>query len=168
MLRPTPTNKEVTFDEQKFIVSKTDTKGRIIYGNELFIEISGYEEQELLGSPHNILRHPDMPKLIFKLLWEYIQRGDEIFAYVKNMTKEGAYYWVHAYVTPMYDENGELTGYHSVRRKPTKESLDIIRPLYAQLLEAERRGGVDASEKLLNTILNEKKVSYGEFSLAFS
>ena len=168
MQQPTPVNREVTFDAENFIVSKTDTKGRIIYGNELFIEISGYTEQELLGSPHNILRHPDMPKVVFKLLWDYIQRGEEIFAYVKNMTKEGAYYWVHAYVTPMYDETGRCFGYHSVRRKPTPEALRIVGPLYAQLLEAEKRGGLEASEKLLNDILKEKKVTYGEFSLAFS
>ena len=152
MQQPTPVNREVTFDAENFIVSKTDTKGRIIYGNELFIEISGYTEQELLGSPHNILRHPDMPKVVFKLLWDYIQRGEEIFAYV----------------TPMYDETGRCFGYHSVRRKPTPEALRVVGPLYAQLLEAEKRGGLEASEKLLNDILKEKKVTYGEFSLAFS
>jgi len=80
-------NNEITFPEKKFIVSKTDLGGRMTYGNSLFISMSGYSEEELLGSPHNILRHPEMPKIIFKYLWDYVKRGDEIFAYVKNQTK---------------------------------------------------------------------------------
>lgn len=168
MNMPKPINKEVTFEKDSFIVSKTDTTGRIIYGNELFIHISGYSEQELLGTPHNILRHPDMPRVVFKLLWDYIQQGKEIFAYVKNMTKEGAYYWVHAYVTPMYDDSGKIVGYHSVRRKPTPEAISVIAPLYQKLLDAEQRGGIEASQRLLNDILKSQKVTYDEFALSFS
>jgi len=165
---PKPINKEVTFQKESFIVSKTDLKGRIIYGNELFIQISGYSEEELLGAPHNILRHPDMPRTVFKLLWEHVEQGKEIFAYVKNLTKQGAFYWVHAYVTPMYDERGAIIGYHSVRRKPTAEALRVIDPLYKKLLEAEKRGGIDAGKKLLDETLKSQKVTYDEFSLSFS
>lgn len=161
--------KEVFFEEDEFIISKTDLKGRITYGNALFIKISGYSEDELLGSPHNILRHPSMPRVIFKTLWNQIQAGKEIFAYVINQTKDGAYYWVFAQVTPSFDDTGNLIGYHSVRRRPKKSSLDTIIPLYKELLEAEKVGGqagLDASQKLLNNKLHLLGKNYDQFILA--
>ncbi len=165
MSRPQPTATERALKEDDFIVSKTDLKGRIIYGNKIFIKISGYSEKELLNKPHSILRHPDMPKVIFKLLWERVQSGREIFAYVKNLCKDGAYYWVFANVTVTYDDKGNPRDYHSVRRKPKDSALEIIKPLYAELLEEERRGGMEASIQLLDKILNEKGVGYDEFIL---
>ncbi len=156
-------NSEVTFSDKKFIVSKTDLKGKITYGNALFLSISGYQESELIGAPHNILRHPDMPKLIFKLLWDYIQNGKEIFAYVKNKTKQGDYYWVYAHVTASLDNNGKIIGYHSVRRRPKPEALKTIIPLYSALLAAERSGGMAASQKLLDTQLAQLGKTYDEF-----
>lgn len=158
---------EVLFSENEFIVSKTDLGGRITYGNALFIEISGYSETELLGAPHKILRNPEMPALIFKLLWETIKQGEEIFAYVINLTKHGDYYWVFAHVTPSIDNNGKIIGYHSVRRKPTDEALKIIKPLYADLLRNEKIGGINASQKYLETILKHKGLPYEEFILSF-
>ena len=101
---------ELSFNENEIIVSKTDLKGRITYGNEVFIKLSGYEERELLGKPHNIVRHPQMPKCIFKLLWERIQSGEEIFAYVVNQAKNGDHYWVFANVTTSFDNNGKIIG----------------------------------------------------------
>ena len=117
---------EVVFSEDEFIISKTNLNGKITYGNEHFINISGYSEAELLDAPHNILRHPDMPRIIFKLLWEYIAKGEEIFAYVKNLNKRGKYYWVFAHVTPSFDDFGKIIGYHSVRRKPKQSSIDTV------------------------------------------
>ncbi|BBG65460.1 putative signal-transduction sensor protein [Hydrogenimonas sp.] len=166
MKRPQPNTTERTLREDDFIVSKTDLKGRIIYGNKMFIKISGYNEEELLGKPHSILRHPDMPKAIFKLLWDRVQSGEEIFAYVKNLCKDGAYYWVLANVTVTKDSSGNARDYHSVRRKPSEKALSVIKPLYAQLLEEERRGGMEASSKLLEKILKEKGVGYDEFVLS--
>lgn len=160
-------NQEVTFDEKEFIVSKTDLKSRITYGNSLFTKISGYQENELLGSAHNILRHPDMPKLVFKLLWDRVQSGEEIFAYVKNKTKQNDFYWVLAHVTPSYDDRGSIIGYHSVRRKPTPEALTVIAPLYQNLLSAEKSGGVQASQQLLESTLQSKGLSYDEFIHSF-
>ncbi|WP_457598671.1 PAS domain-containing protein [Hydrogenimonas sp.] len=165
MRRPDPTSVERSLKEDDFIVSKTDLKGRIIYGNKMFIELSGYTEEELLNKPHSILRHPDMPKVIFKLLWNRIQNGQEIFAYVKNLCKDGAYYWVFANVTVTKDMNGNARDYHSVRRKPHPKALETIKPLYAKLLDEERSGGLEASERLLNSILQEKGVGYDEFIL---
>ncbi|WP_457592645.1 PAS domain-containing protein [Hydrogenimonas sp.] len=165
MTRPQPRATERTLKEDDFIVSKTDLKGRIIYGNKTFIKISGYSEEELLNKPHSILRHPDMPKAIFKLLWERVQNGKEIFAYVKNLCKDGAYYWVLANVTVTFDSNGKPRDYHSVRRKPTEKALETIKPLYEKLLAEEKRGGMEASEQLLKKILKEKGVGYDEFVL---
>ncbi len=166
MRRPDPTSVERSLKEDDFIVSKTDLKGRIIYGNKMFIELSGYSEEELLNKPHSILRHPDMPKAIFKLLWSRIQEGKEIFAYVKNLCKDGAYYWVFANVTVTRDVHGNTRDYHSVRRKPSQRALETIKPLYEKLLQEERSGGVEASERLLEKILNEKGVGYDEFVLS--
>ena len=159
----TPNNKEKILSQDEFIVSKTDTKGKILYGNKVFIKISGYEEKELLGKPHSILRHPDMPKAVFKLLWDRIQNKKEIFAYVKNLAKDGSYYWVFANVTVTLDKNGNVIDYHSVRRKPSAKAMQVIPGLYAQLLQEEKRAGMDASIKLLEKTLNDKGIRYDDF-----
>ena len=159
---------EITFSEDMFIVSKTDIKGNITYGNETFIEISGYSEEELIGAPHNILRHKDMPKVVFKLLWDKIQAGEEIFAYVKNKAKSGKFYWVHAYVTPTFStKNNKIIGYHSVRRSPNEEAIKVIAPVYAKMLQAEKRGGMEASAKILNDTLQSLGVTYEQFILSY-
>ena len=146
-----------------FLVSKTDTKGRITYCNIPFIRIVGAKVDELIGKPHNVVRHPDMPRVVFKILWEHIKNKREVFAYVKNKSFDGSYYWVFANVTASLDENGSVIGYYSVRRKPNPKALEIIIPLYKQLLDAEKSGGIDASSKLLDSILSSKKVDYDEF-----
>ena len=158
-----PNNNEKHLSADEFIVSKTDKSGKLIYGNKIFIKISGYSENELLGQPHSILRHPDMPKIIFKYLWDRVKEKKEIFAYVKNLCKDGSYYWVLANVTVTLDGNDNVIDLHSVRRKPSSKSMQIIPDLYKQLLASERSGGMQASEKLLNTILNEKGESYDDF-----
>lgn len=159
-------NQELTFAEEEFIVSKTDLQGKITYGNSLFIQMSGYSELELIDQPHKILRHPDMPSVVFKLLWSRIKDGKEIFAYVKNKTKDGDYYWVFAHVTPSFDSNRKISNYHSVRRKPSQKALDIIKPLYSSLLQKERSGGINAAEEALNQLLKDKGLSYDEFILS--
>lgn len=153
---------EIQMKSGEFIVSKTDLKGNITYGNETFIQMSGYEENELLNAPHNILRHEDMPKAVFKLLWERIQEPEGIYAYVKNKTKNGDYYWVFAYVTPSFDPRGNKIGYYSVRRRPAHNAIALIEPLYRELIQSERAGGVSASQSRLNAILNEKGVTYDQ------
>lgn len=166
MSKLVPTQNERVFDASEIIVSKTDTRGHIIYGNDLFIELSGYSERELLGAPHNIIRHPDMPRVIFKLLWEHIQKGDEINAYVKNLSKDGSYYWVLANVTPSFDQNNKIIGFYSVRRKPTQEAIATISALYKKLVEIEKSNGMKASEQYIQEILNKQGVSYEEFVLS--
>ena len=166
----TPTSVERVMREDDFIVSKTDLKGLITYGNRTFIEFSGYEESELLGVQHNIIRHPDMPRGVFKLLWDTIQGGRECFAYVKNLSKDGGFYWVFANVTPSYDLSGNPIGYFSVRRKPKESALKLISDVYRTMLEAEQKAGakdaIAASSKLLNGLLAERNTSYEEFILA--
>ena len=152
--------------ENDFIVSKTDTKSRLTYVNKIFMDLAEYTEEELLGKPHNIVRHPDMPKADFKLLWDRIQNKEEIFAYVVNKTKNGNDYWVLANVTASLDVRGNIIGYYSVRRKPNPAALEIIKPLYAKMLQAERTGGVSAGEKVLNDALFEEGVSYDEFIIS--
>lgn len=163
----TETQDELRFDDSLFIVSKTDLKGNITYANDLFIDISGYSEKELIGAPHNILRHKDMPRAIFKLLWDRIQAGQEIFAYVKNRAKSGKFYWVHAYVTPAFDTNDKIVGYHSVRRSPNPQAIAVIEPLYAKMLQAEKSGGMQAAMTLLENTLSQLKVSYDAFILSY-
>ncbi len=151
---------------EDFIVSKTDLKGKIIYGNKIFINISGYRESELLHQPHSILRHPDMPKIIFKFLWDRIQNKEEIFAYVKNLCKDGSYYWVFANVTATLDAKGQIRDFHSVRRRPSEKAFAVIPELYRQLLAAEKSGGIESSRQLLENVLNDKGVSYDAFILS--
>jgi PAS domain S-box-containing protein len=157
---------ELTFGEHELIVSKTDTNGKIIYGNELFLRLAGYEEQEIIGAPHNIVRHPDMPKLIFKFLWDAIKSSHEVNAYVVNQAKNGDFYWVYANVTPSYDESGRITGYYSVRRKPSQKALAQIIPLYKRLVNAERSGGIGQSQKILDELLKNHGGRYDKFILS--
>ena len=166
----TPTAVERVMREDDFIVSMTDPKGRITYGHRIFIEFSGYSEQELLGTQHNIICHPDMPRAVFKLLWDKISNKEECFAYVKNMSKDGGFYWVFTNVTPTFDPAGNITGYFSVRRKPKLSGIEAVTPLYAAMLEAEQKAGpanaIEASGKLLADVLKQKGLSYDELVLA--
>ena len=145
-----------------FLVSKTDTKGKITYGNIPFAQIVGAKGNELIGKPHNIVRHPDMPRVVFKILWEYVKNKKEVFAYVKNKSLDGSFYWVFANVTASLDQSGNIIGYYSVRRKPNPKALEVIIPLYRQLLEAEKSGGLEASSRLLESVLQKKNKSYDE------
>lgn len=158
-----PTGREISLGDNDFIVSKTDTRGKITYANQVFIRMSGYAEKELLGQPHNVIRHPNMPRCVFRLLWKTIMEKRECFAYVVNLSKDGSHYWVAAHVTPELNGN-EHVGYISVRRKPKPGVVQsVVEPLYAQLLQAERTGNMEAGERLLNQILTAKGVSYDAF-----
>jgi PAS domain S-box-containing protein len=165
-----PTQRERVMRENDFIVSKTDTKGIITYCNPIFIEFSGYTEAELLGSQHNIVRHPDMPRAAFKLVWDTIQSGQEVFAYVKNMSKDGGYYWVFTHVTPDFGQQGNIVGYTSVRRCPKRTAVEAITPVYQQMVAAEKAAGardaIAAGTKLLVDLLNTTGKTYEE--LVFS
>ena len=165
-----PTQKERVMREDDFLVSKTDLKGRIEYGNRIFMEFSGYSEAELLGTQHNIIRHPDMPRGVFKFLWDTLASKQECFAYVKNMSKDGGFYWVFANVTPSFNARGEVVGYFSVRRKPRASAIAVVTGLYKLMLEEEKKVGSKdacaASLTLLTDILKQKGMSYESFILS--
>lgn len=166
-----PTDHERFFDRNDIIVSKTDTKGRLTYVNRIFMAISDYDEAELLGKPHSIIRHPDMPRAIYKLMWERLQAGHEIFAYVKNLASDGGYYWTLAHVTPSFGAGGEITGYHSNRRVPDRRIVtETITPLYHTLRsiedgEQDRRAGLAKSSAHLAAMLKGKGIDYDEYIL---
>lgn len=162
-----PTANERFFKENQIIVSKTDLRGRISYVNDVFLEVSGFTEQELLGKPHSIIRHPDMPRAIFKLFWETLESGNEIFAYVKNICKSGDYYWVLAHATPTVGD-GAVVGYHSSRRVPERSAVKTIEALYQVLLNEEGkhsdpRRGLDASYEILTDLLARTSKPYDEY-----
>jgi len=165
-----PNSRERVMREDDFIVSKTDLKGRITYGNRIFIEYSGYTEAELLGQQHNIVRHPEMPRAVFKLLWDNIAQKKEVFAYVKNMARDGSFYWVFANITASLDAAGNIVGYYSVRRKPRASGIAAVTPLYQAMLAAEQRAGardaIAAGTQVLVDLLTEKRMSYDELVLA--
>ncbi|MDD5028877.1 MAG: PAS domain-containing protein [Rhodoferax sp.] len=165
-----PTQHERLMRDDDFIVSKTDLKGRITYCNRIFVEFSGYAENELLGAQHNIVRHPDMPRGVFKFLWDTLEAKKECFAYVKNMSKNGDFYWVFANVTPDLDAQGNVLGYFSVRRKAQPKAIAVVTDVYkAMLVEEQRAGPKDACEAslaLLGSVLNQKGVSYEQLILS--
>lgn len=151
---------------EDFIVSKTDLKGRITYCNQIFMDMAEYTEDELLGKPHSIIRHPDMPKAVFRYLWETIPKKQEVFAYVINKTKNNNDYWVYANITATLDDRGNIIDYYSVRRRPNPKAVEVIIPLYRKMLEIEKSSGVDASFKVLTDILQEKEVAYDELIIS--
>ena len=168
-----PTGRESFFDTEEIIVTKTDLKGKITYANEVFLRVSKLSEHDAIGAPHSLIRHPDMPRAVFKLLWDRIQSGKELFAYVMNMATDGDHYWVFAHVTPIRNAKGEIVGYHSTRRVPNPDVVrSVSAPLYGTLAEIERRNGnpkvgMAESGAALTSILTEKALTYDEliFSL---
>lgn len=163
-----PRDEEIRFSRDEIIVSKTDRRGRVTYVNDVFCRVSELSTDAVIGQPHSIIRHPDMPRAVFKLMWETIGAGKEIFAYVKNMSATGRYYWVIAHVTPSLDAAGTITGFHSNRRVPSARGIADILPLYDALLAEERRHdnpktGLAASDGLLREKLAAVGRDYDAF-----
>jgi PAS domain S-box-containing protein len=166
-----PTGVENLLGEEELIVSKTDLKGRITYANDVFVRMAKYSYKELMGAPHSLIRHPDMPRCVFKLLWDTLESRREIFAYVVNMAKDGSHYWVFAHVTPTFDERGNIIGYHSNRRKPDRAPIERISPIYKALCEEEARHanakeGMRASFDAMIGLLKRQGIAYDEFVLS--
>jgi aerotaxis receptor len=129
-------SREVVLKQDAFLVSETDEKGVIRFANDSFCNIVGYSIDELIGAPHNIIRHPDMPKAAFVDLWKTIQSGETWTGFVKNLTKNGDYYWVYAVIYPIESCDGSK-GYLSCRRKPSQEEIDEHEALYKQMKAKE-------------------------------
>jgi len=162
MLRPIAIDEEISLDPFKTIMSKTDPKGIIEYANDYFIEISGYKEWELMGKPHNILRHPDMPKVVFKVLWDKLKEGQPTIAIVKNLAKDGRYYWVVADFISKIDHDGNIISHYARRKAIPEKVKKEIGSIYETLLNIEKNNGMEASEVYLQGFLEDKGLSYEE------
>lgn len=168
--RVAPTGRESILGLEEIIVSKTDLTGRITYANDVFLRVAHLTEAEAIGAPHSIVRHPDMPRAVFKLLWDRLEAGHEVFAYVLNMAKNGDHYWVFAHVTPSRDATGKASGYHSNRRKPDAAQIAAITPIYRALRDvetrtADRKDGLIRANALLADTLKGKPYDEFVFSL---
>jgi hypothetical protein len=163
------TGRERRFAADDVIVTKTDLKGRITYANRVFLGLSEIDLDKAIGAPHSLIRHPDMPRCIFKLLWERIESGKEIFAYVINRALTGDHYWVFAHATPSFGDDGQVIGYHSNRRAPNTGAVDaVIKPLYAELSaieqkHADRKQGLNTAYAALLQKLTDKGTDYDRF-----
>jgi PAS domain S-box-containing protein len=163
-----PTGVERTFDADEIIVTKTDPRGVLTYANDVFLRVSALTEEEAIGQPHSLIRHPEMPRAVFKLLWDTLKNRQELFAYVVNLAADGAHYWVLAHVTPSVDPRGQLVGYHSSRRKPEPAAVQAATELYARLRAEERRhssspAALEASWSMLEKVLHDHGQTYDEF-----
>lgn len=172
-LHPKPTGREATFRNDDVIVSKTDLRGKITYVNDVFVAVSGYTPPDLLGQPHSMIRHPDMPRCVFEVLWRTIASGREVFAYVMNLARDGSHYWVLAHVTPSHDQGGRHVGYHSHRRAPWPDALAKVKPLYGRLLGIERSHedrarGLAESTRAVEKLLEEHGMEWNEFVFGLS
>jgi len=162
MTRPQPTDVEHEVKSVDLIVSKSDAEGNITYVNPIFIKISGYSQASLLEKPHAILRHPDMPKAIFRYLWENIKEGRDVVAYVKNLCADGGYYWVLATVKMAKNPDGSFRNYMSTRRAITDAAKNQISALYKSLLDIEKNEGEEASWEAFNHFLSQNGVHDSE------
>lgn len=163
-----PTGRECPFGEEELIVSKTNLKGHITYANDVFLRLSKFPIKEVIGAPHSLIRHPDMPRCIFKLLWDTIEAKKEIFAYVLNMARDGDHYWVFAHVTPTFDSQQNIIGFHSNRRKPNPDQIAKVGGLYRALLAEEnrhpnRKDGMSRGYEMLTATLKNAGLDYDEF-----
>ncbi|GIE31103.1 chemotaxis protein [Actinoplanes italicus] len=163
-----PSGVERTFDEDEIIVTKTDTKGVLTYANRVFLRVSALTEAEAIGKPHSLIRHPEMPRAVFKLLWDSLKAREELFAYVVNLASDGAHYWVLAHVTPSLNEHGQVVGYHSSRRKPERAAVAAAQEVYGRLRAEERRhdnakSALDASWAMLQSLLDQNGQTYDQF-----
>ncbi len=136
MTKPMYIDEEVLFDGRS-LISETDLKGRITFVNRKFVEMTGYSKDEAIGQPHNILRHPDMPKAAFEQMWKMIKNGQIWDGYVKNLRKDGKYYWVVVHIVPKKDEQGNIVGYIASRKMPDRTQLPYIEEEYRRMMAAE-------------------------------
>lgn len=161
--KPIPIDKEVVWDKSLTILSKTDAYGTIEYVNEVFVDVSGYEEFELITKPHNLIRHPDMPKVVFKVMWEHIQKGMKFHGIVKNLAKSGRYYWVITDFDYVVDEEATIQNFIARRKAVPLDVVRKVEVLYKRLLQIEEAKGIEASEKYLIGYLEEFGLSYVQF-----
>ena len=140
-MAPIPKNEEITFEEagvtNRAVISKTDLKGVITYVNKAFCKLSGYDKEELIGKPHNIVRHPDMPKSVFRQMWNTIEKGEKFRGFIKNLRKDGRYFWVETFIEPIFDENGVKMGYIANKKEVSQSDKEKYEKLYKEMKQKE-------------------------------
>jgi len=161
--RPQVIDEEVVVPKDDVLISETDPKGIITDANDIFVSISGYSKEELVGANHNLIRHPDMPRVMFKVVWDHIKDRENIMAIVKNLRKDGKYYWVITDFVTKVDENRNVVNYTAYRRAPKDCVLRTIEPMYKALKAIEDFAGMEAAEHFLMDFLERRGESYDDF-----
>ena len=162
------TGVERHLDESEVLTSKTDLRGVITYANDVFIHVAGYSPEELYGAPHSLIRHPAMPRSVFHLMWKTIESGKEFFGYVVNRAKDGDHYWVLAHIVPDLDpRTKEIIGYHSTRRRPSREGVALAAQIYEAVLKEERKASkaqqVEVGVRAVLSYLETQGMSYEQW-----
>ncbi len=160
--RPTPIDQEILIPDEEVLISVTDPKGIITEVNDVFCEVAGYSTEELVGASHNVIRHPDMPKVMFKIVWEHIKDRENVMALVKNLAKDGRYYWILTDFVTKVNASRQVVNYTAYRRPICKDVQNAIIPLYKALNAIEDVAGMETSEKFLNEYLENKGMTYDE------
>ena len=162
--RPTPIDKEVGWNKSQVVISETDVYGRITNVNDVFCNVCGYSPEEMIGQPHSIIRHPDMPKLVFKLLWNNLKVGNNFIGVIKNLAKSGEYYWVITDFEMRRDATGNITHYIARRKSVPKAVIEnYVAPLYETLLKLEKVGGMELSSRFFKNYLAKQGKDYIDF-----
>ena len=162
--RPTPIDKEVNWNKSQVVISETDVYGRITNVNDVFCNVCGYSPEEMIGQPHSIIRHPDMPKLVFKLLWDNLKVGNNFIGVIKNLAKSGEYYWVITDFEMRRDATGNITHYIARRKSVPKAVIEnYVAPLYETLLKLEKVGGMELSARFFKNYLAKQGKDYIDF-----
>ena len=165
--RPTPIDKEVVWDKSKVIISETDIYGRITNVNDVFCTVCGYTAAEMIGQPHSIIRHPDMPKIIFKLLWDNLKAGNNFVGVIKNLAKTGEYYWVVTDFEMRRDAMGNITHYIGRHKSVPEVAINnYLAPFYDSLLKMEKIGGVELSSRFFKNYLTKQGKDYIDFVIS--
>ncbi|HIV48808.1 PAS domain-containing protein [uncultured Helicobacter sp.] len=158
---------ELFLQDDTLITSKTDTKGKITYGNEDFCYFGGFkDEKEFINKPHNLIRHESMPRVAFKLLWDTVKGGEEFFGFACNRSAQGNTYWVFANITPSYDAQGNIVGYYSVRRRASKAGVEALSAIYKKCLELETSQSVQAAQDYIAEILKKHNKTWNELMIS--
>lgn len=160
--RPTPIDEEIIIPDEEVLVSVTDPKGIITDANDVFAKVSGYSKEELVGASHNVIRHPDMPKVMFKIVWDHIKDRENVMAVVKNLAKDGRYYWVVTDFITRVDADRNIINYTAYRRPVDDLVKDAVIPLYKALCAIEDLAGMEASEKFLVDYFENIGMTYDE------
>jgi hypothetical protein len=150
-----PYNKEIGFNEKHLniddlIVSKTNLDGVIEYANATMLKVAGVNLVDIIGKEHNVSRHPDMPRSVFKMMWDTIKDGKDFYGYVKNLSSDGSFYWTFAFITPDFGKDGAVIGYHSERRAPNQKAVIEISSVYQRLREKEILLGIQEAIEWFN------------------